>query len=134
MKRKILLIAGAILLLLHIAIPYYKAAGFIAGLKSSDPKRINASLPSDVSFREYPQIPGWYAYYSGDQILMGPFPLQNYRNDTTLSLRIERPSLTEWMLGQRSIRVFGTNYSKRFTVSYFNVSYMQNVDPQGQAD
>lgn len=135
MKRKIiLLILSAItLLLVHTYLPHRKATAFIAGLHSADEKRINALLPRDVSFHRDTLISDWYSFYFHDKLVIGPFPLENYSKDTTLNLRIENLSFLDWLVGRRSVRVFGKNFPKQFIVSYFGISYKQGKDPKGQA-
>lgn len=131
-----LVAACAILLLLHIGLPYYEAFRFIKRSTSTDPARIKAAMPRDVSFKLDPVLGGdWYGLYWRGAQAIGPFPLSKYSDPTTLNLKIEPPSITEWLLGQRTVRVFGRKFTKHFVVSYSGVSYEQGVESfQGQAE
>ena len=134
MKSKIILPSlCVVLLLLHLYLPSHKAAEFITAIESADPGRINAALPADVSFGKDPQLSDWYAFYWRSRLVAGPFPLADYGKPVTMNLKMDAPSLQDWLLGRRSVRVFGRQYTKVFTISYSGISYQQGPDPQGQA-
>jgi len=135
MNRKVIFLwlGTAVLLLAHTYLPHQKAVAFIAGIQSADEKRISGLLPSDVSFHRDTSIRDWYSFYFHDKLVIGPFPLENYREDKTLNLRIETPTLFDWIVGRRSVRVFGRQFPKQFIISYFGISYKQGKDPEGQA-
>jgi len=132
-KLFLLLLGTSALLLVHTYLPHQKAIAFIAGIQSADEKRISELLPSDVCFRRDDSIQDWYSFYLHDKLIIGPFPLENYRDAKTLNLRLEKPTLYDWIVGQRSVRVFGQQFTKKFIISIFGTSYTQGRDPQGQA-
>ena len=136
MKRQptLLVLCALLVLLLHTYVPQYCARSFIAGLRSADPQRINALVPKDVSFQKDALIGGdWYSFLYNGRLVIGPFPLAAYREDLTLNLRIDEVSFADWLLGRRSVRVFGQHFPKQFIISYFGKSYRQGIDPPGQA-
>ena len=136
MKQRPFFLAGYVLvcLALHTYLPVYRAHAFITGLRSANPQRINALLPEGVSFRKDALVGGdWYSFFYHEKPVIGPFPLAAYHDDLTLNLRLDDISPADWLVGRRSVRVFGQHFPKQFIISYFGRSYRQGIDPPGQA-
>lgn len=59
---------------------------FINALAKSNVREINLLLGFHCEFKEYPGMPGWYGFYRNNALMIGPFPLKDYRNVNTLAL------------------------------------------------
>lgn len=73
--------------------------------------KINSLLDFRCEFKQYPGRSGWYGFYRDNRLMIGPFPLKDYRKASTLGLT--RP------VGYRQndfsrFHVFGQNYDLYF--------------------
>lgn len=59
---------------------------FINALTKSNVREINLLLGFHCEFKEYPGMKGWYGFYRNNVLMIGPFPLKDYRNSQTLAL------------------------------------------------
>lgn len=93
-----------------------RADSFITRVRSADPVKINEQLVDGLEFRQYPRMSGeWYSFYWKGGNVIGPFPLEHYKEPKTLNLKVEEDGA--------KIRVFGRHYYKRFVVTASEISY-----------
>ena len=84
---------------------------FMNALSRLDVGKVNSTLDFRCQFKQYPGMKGWYGFYREEKLMIGPFPLKNYRNSETLNLT--RPA------GYREndysrFHVFGQHYDLYF--------------------
>ncbi len=131
MKRPAFLISPILVVVLffHTYLPYREATRFNAAVLSANVSGINTLLSNDASFGNDSSIPIWYSFHSREKLVVGPFPLAEFKKKDALNLRIESPSGLDWILGRRPIRVFGPGSFRWFVASYSKVSYRQAQEP-----
>ncbi len=60
---------------------------FMKAIKQADVNKINSMLAFRCEFKQYPGMTkGWYGFYRDEKLMIGPFPLKQYRKADTLNL------------------------------------------------
>jgi hypothetical protein len=84
---------------------------FIKALKQSDIQTLNSLLNIRCEFKEVPEQKGKYAFFRDNKIIIGPYPLDAYRNSLTLNLT--RPA-GECLSDYSRFQVFSRNHDLYF--------------------
>jgi len=84
---------------------------FLKALKHSDIQTLNSLLNIRCEFKEVPGLKGKYAFFRDDKVIIGPYPLNAYKNSLTLNLT--RPA-GESISDYSRFQIFSRNHDLYF--------------------
>lgn len=67
-----------------------RRSAFIMAIKQQNVERINTLLISSCGFKQYVNMENWYGFYRNGGLIIGPFPLKNYKDPNTLNLKTSK--------------------------------------------